>query len=47
LGSLVEFVNVEVVNVATLFKIHLTRLVGSFCCGAPFVMYVGHFQRNE
>ena len=39
LGSLVG-----VVNVAILFKSHCTRMMGSFCSGAPIVVNVEHFQ---
>jgi len=35
---------VEVVNVVVLFKIHVCRMMGSFCHGAPFVVYVGRFS---
>ena len=33
-----------VVNVAILFKIHFTQMLGNLCCGAPFVVYVEHLQ---
>jgi len=36
---------VGVVNVTVLFNNHFTRMVGGFCRGAPFVMYVEQFQR--
>jgi hypothetical protein len=42
LGSLVE-----VVNIAILFKIHFTRMLGSLRHGALFVVYVEHFQCIE
>jgi len=38
---------VEVVNVTVLFKIHFTRMLGGFCRGAPFVVYVEQFQCIE
>jgi len=31
---------VEVVNVVVLFKIHFIQLMGSFCHGAPFMVYI-------
>jgi len=30
-------------NVAILFKIHFTRMMGNLCRGAPSVVYVEHF----
>jgi hypothetical protein len=36
--------HVVVVNVAILYKIHFTQMLGNLCCGAPFVVYVGHLQ---
>jgi len=39
LSSLAEFVNVVV-----LFKIHFCRMMGSFCRGAPFMIYMERFS---
>jgi len=37
----------EAVNVAILFKIHFILMLGSLCLGAPFVVYLEHFQYVE
>jgi len=37
----------EVVNAAMLFEIHFTRMMGSLCRGATFMVNLEHLQYTE